>query len=87
MADYRLRLYRKFPEKLVRQVVIYLNPSQSPLVRETTFNIGSLNHQFEIIRLWEQPTAIFQKYQGLGSVSDLLEGMMGLDRKFVSIDK
>ena len=65
MADYRLRLYRKFPEKLVRQVVIYLNPSQSPLVRETTFNIGSLNHQFEIIRLWEQPTAIFQKYQGL----------------------
>jgi|NOAtaT_7_FD_contig_123_63257_length_1238_multi_5_in_2_out_0_3 hypothetical protein len=23
----------------------------------------------------------------LGSVSDLLEGMMGLDRKFVSIDK
>ena len=65
MADYRLSLYRKFPEKLVRQVVIYLNPSQSPLVRETTFNIGSLNHQFEIIRLWEQPTAIFQKYQGL----------------------
>ena len=23
----------------------------------------------------------------IGSVSDLLEGMMGLDRKFVSIDK
>ncbi len=65
MADYRLRLYRKFPEKQVRQVVIYLNPSQLPLVRETTFNIGSLNHQFEIIRLWEQPTAIFQQYQGL----------------------
>jgi hypothetical protein len=26
-------------------------------------------------------------YQRIGSVSDLLEGMMGLDRKFVSIDK
>jgi predicted transposase YdaD len=73
MADYRLRLYRKFPEKLVRQVVIYLNPSQSPLVRETTFNIGSLNHQFEIIRLWEQPTAIFQKYQGLLPFATLSE--------------
>ena len=65
MADYRLRLHRKFPEKQIRQVVIYLSPSQSPLVHETTFNIGSLNHQFDVIRLWEQPTTIFQQYQGL----------------------
>ncbi|MEE3715853.1 Rpn family recombination-promoting nuclease/putative transposase [Tumidithrix elongata RA019] len=65
MADYRLRLYRKFPDKQIHQVVIYLTPSQSPLVYETTFNIGTLNHQFNAIRLWEQPTEIFQRYQGL----------------------
>jgi predicted transposase/invertase (TIGR01784 family) len=65
MADYRLRLYRKFPEKQIHQVVIYLTPSQSPLVNETTFITGELNHSFNVIRLWEQPTKIFQQYQGL----------------------
>jgi predicted transposase/invertase (TIGR01784 family) len=65
MADYRLRLYRKFPDKLIHQVVIYLTPSQSPLVHENKFNIGTLNHEFNVIRLWEQPTEIFQQYQGL----------------------
>ncbi len=65
MADYRLRLYRKFPEKQIHQVVIYLTPSQSTLVNETTFTIGELTHRFQVIRLWEQPTAIFQQYQGL----------------------
>ena len=65
MADYRLRLYRKFPEKQTHQVVIYLTPSQSPLVHETTFTLRELNHRFNVIRLWEQPTEIFQHYQGL----------------------
>jgi predicted transposase YdaD len=65
MADYRLRLYRKFPEKQIHQVVIYLTPSQSTLVNETTFTIGELTHHFYVIRLWEQPTEIFQQYQGL----------------------
>jgi predicted transposase/invertase (TIGR01784 family) len=65
MADYQLRLYRKFPEKQIHQVVIYLSHSQSRLVYENTFNIGRLNHEFNIIRLWEQPTEIFQRYQGL----------------------
>jgi len=32
MADYRLRLYRKFPDKQIYQVIIYLTPSRSPLV-------------------------------------------------------
>ena len=65
MADYRLRLYRKFPERQIHQVVIYLTRSQSALVNETTFTIGGLNHSFNVIRLWEQPTEIFQQYQGL----------------------
>ncbi len=65
MADYRLRLHRKFPDRQVHQVVIYLSPSQSNLVYETTFNLGELSHRFNVIRLWEQPTEIFQQYQGL----------------------
>ncbi|WP_434683864.1 Rpn family recombination-promoting nuclease/putative transposase [Pseudanabaena minima] len=65
MADYRLRLYRQFADTEIYQVVIYLTPSQSPLVYENTFSAGELNHKFNVIRLWEQPTEIFQKYRGL----------------------
>jgi predicted transposase/invertase (TIGR01784 family) len=45
--------------------VIYLTPRESTLVYQTTFNLGGLSHQFNVIRLWEQPTEIFQQYQGL----------------------
>ncbi len=65
MTDYRLRLYRKYPERKVHQVVIYLSPSRSNLVHETTFNLEELIHNFNVIRIWEQPTEIFQQYQGL----------------------
>ncbi|MFZ4557835.1 MAG: Rpn family recombination-promoting nuclease/putative transposase [Pseudanabaena sp.] len=65
MTDYLLRLHRQFPDMEIYQVVIYLTPSQSPLVYETTFNLGGLSHQFNVIRIWEQPTEIFRKYQGL----------------------
>ena len=65
MANYWLRLYGKYPTKEIHQTVIYLKPTNSPLVYQTSFNSKSLNHNFNIIRLWEQPTGIFQKYQGL----------------------
>ncbi|WP_434687933.1 Rpn family recombination-promoting nuclease/putative transposase [Pseudanabaena minima] len=65
MTDYLLRLHRQFPDREIYQVVIYLTPSESNLVYETTFNLGGLSHQFNVIRLWEQPTEIFQQYQGL----------------------
>lgn len=65
MTDYLLRLHRQFPDMEIYQVVIYLTPSASPLVYETKFNLGGLSHQFNVIRLWEQPTEIFQQYQGL----------------------
>ena len=65
MTDYLLRLHRQFPDREIYQVVIYLTPSESTLVYETTFNLGRLSHQFNVIRLWEQPTAIFQQYHGL----------------------
>ena len=55
MLDYRTRMYRRYPDKSVRQVVIYLKPSGSDLVRQTTFEIPGTRHEFQVIRLWEQP--------------------------------
>ncbi len=65
MADYRLRVHRRFPNKSMRQIVIYLKPTGSDLVRQNVFSISGLRHEFEIIRLWEQPTADFLKFPGL----------------------
>jgi predicted transposase/invertase (TIGR01784 family) len=65
MADYRLRAYRKFPHKSMRQIVIYLRKTTSELVYETMFEIENTRHQFEAIRLWEQPASIFLESQGL----------------------
>ncbi|MGH2412188.1 MAG: Rpn family recombination-promoting nuclease/putative transposase, partial [Microcystaceae cyanobacterium] len=56
MLDYRVRVYRRFPHKQMRQVVIYLKPSGSELVRQNTFVIPGTRHEFEVVRLWEVPT-------------------------------
>ncbi|BCU10010.1 Rpn family recombination-promoting nuclease/putative transposase [Microcystis aeruginosa] len=65
MADYRLRGFRRFPQKRMHQVVIYLTRSTSPLVHQTTFEIPGTRHEFEVIRLWEQPTQTFLEATGL----------------------
>jgi predicted transposase/invertase (TIGR01784 family) len=65
MANYRLRIYHRFPTKAVRQVVIYLRPTRSPLVYKTRFEIPGLQHEFEVIRLWEQPMDLFLQAPGL----------------------
>jgi predicted transposase/invertase (TIGR01784 family) len=65
MADYRLRVHRRFPLKRMRQIVIYLRPSNSELVYETRFTLDNLQHRFEVIRLWEQSPNIFLNSPGL----------------------
>ena len=65
MADYRLRVYRRFPTKRMVQVVIYLRPTESDLVQQTTFDLESLHHEFQVVRLWEQPTELFLQRPGL----------------------
>ena len=65
MANYWLRLYGKYPNKEIHQVVIYLKPTSSPLVYQTTFSSRKLNHEFNVIRLWEQSTEVLQNYLGL----------------------
>ncbi|WP_254173616.1 Rpn family recombination-promoting nuclease/putative transposase [Planktothrix pseudagardhii] len=65
MLDYRVRVYRRFPQKVMRQVVIYLQRTNSPLVQQNTFRLEKTSHEFEIIRLWEQPTEEFLRVSGL----------------------
>ncbi len=71
MANYWIRLYGKYPNKEIHQVVIYLKPSNSPLVYQTKFSSQKLNHEFNVIRLWEQSTEVLQSYLGLLPLSVL----------------
>ena len=53
MLDYRTRVYRRFPKKTMRQVVIYLKETSSPLVQENAFILPNTRHEYEVLRLWE----------------------------------
>jgi predicted transposase/invertase (TIGR01784 family) len=65
VLDYRVRGYRRDPTKPMRQVVIYLKQTNSPLVYQTSFTMERTRHEFEVIRLWEQPASLFLQYPGL----------------------
>lgn len=65
MADYALRIYRKFPDRKLVQVVIYLRKTTSQKVNETRFTANNLVHEFRVVRLWEQDTEPFLQSPGL----------------------
>ena len=65
MADYRLRVHRRYPNKDMRQLVIYLKSTGSDLVRQNAFNVSGMRHEFEVIRLWEQPYSDLLQFPGL----------------------
>lgn len=65
MLDYRTRTYRRYRHKTMRQVVIYLKQTGSDLVRQTSFSLERTHHEFDAIRLWEQPEELFLQYPGL----------------------
>ncbi|MBW4480613.1 MAG: Rpn family recombination-promoting nuclease/putative transposase [Tolypothrix brevis GSE-NOS-MK-07-07A] len=65
MLDYRVRVYRRFPQKEMHQVVIYLKQTNSDLVQQNRFILTRTRHEFEVIRLWEQPTEVFLRTPGL----------------------
>jgi len=65
LLDYRVRGYRKYPNKTMRQVVIYLKQTGSDLVHQTSFTMERTRHEFDVIRLWEQPATLFLQYPGL----------------------
>jgi predicted transposase/invertase (TIGR01784 family) len=65
MADYHLRVSKRFPEKRMLQVVIYLKPTGSNLVYQNVYETEKMRHEFQVIRLWEQPTQPFLESTGL----------------------
>ncbi|MFM7578872.1 MAG: Rpn family recombination-promoting nuclease/putative transposase, partial [Microcystaceae cyanobacterium] len=65
MLDYCVRIYRRFPQKHLYQVVIYLKPTRSPLAYQETFELRETRHQYRVIRLWEEPTEAFLSSPGL----------------------
>jgi predicted transposase/invertase (TIGR01784 family) len=65
MLDYRVRGYRKDPTKPMRQVVIYLKQTLSERVYQTSFEMENTRHEFEVVRIWEQPASLFLQYPGL----------------------
>jgi predicted transposase/invertase (TIGR01784 family) len=65
MVDYYVRLRRKFPDKEIRQIVIYLKPTNSDLVRQTRYQTNVMTHEFRVIRLWEEPVEVFLRTPGL----------------------
>ena len=65
MADYRIRLLRRFPVKEIRQIVIYLKASGSDFVFQTVYEAPGLRAEFEVVRLWERPTEPFLESTGL----------------------
>jgi predicted transposase YdaD len=81
MADYRLRVYRRFPHKRMVQVVIYLRPTDSPLAYETAFRLENLECRFNVVRIWEVEPEVFLATPGLLpyavlSRTDAPEGML-----------
>ncbi|MEM8640751.1 MAG: Rpn family recombination-promoting nuclease/putative transposase [Cyanobacteria bacterium P01_G01_bin.54] len=65
MLDYFTRLRRKFPERRIHQVVVYLLETHSPLVYEDQFTSDKTQHRYEVVRLWEQPKNLFIHSLGL----------------------
>ena len=65
LADYRLRIHRKFPEKTIHQVVIYLRETKSERVFQNYFEIAGMYAEFEVIRIWEVPVSDLLQYPGL----------------------
>jgi predicted transposase/invertase (TIGR01784 family) len=65
MLDYRVRGNRKYKGKPMRQVVIYLKPIESEFVYQTSYDLERTHHEFDVVRLWEQPADLFLQYPGL----------------------
>lgn len=65
MVKYWTRLYDRYPNKKIYQTVIYLKRTNLSLAYQTNFISEQMTHNFNVIRLWEQPTETFQQYLGL----------------------
>ncbi len=90
MLDYRCRGHRRYPDKSMKQVVIYLKPTTSDLVYQTNFTLERTRHEFDVIRLWEQPASLFLQYPGLlpfATLSDTPDSAAMLRQVAIAIDQ
>ena len=53
MLEYWIRLWR-LHRKPIRQVVLYLRKTNSPLVQVDDLQVGDTRHRYGVVRLWEQ---------------------------------
>ncbi|MER3436048.1 MAG: flagellar assembly protein H [Leptolyngbya sp. ERB_1_1] len=65
MLDYRVRGKRRYKNKTMQQVVIYLKSSTSELAYQNAYVMERTRHEFDVIRLCEQPASVFLQYPGL----------------------
>lgn len=65
MLDYRVRGHRRYKGKIMLQVVIYLKATASQLAYQASYVLERTRHEFDVIRLWEQPASLFLQYPGL----------------------
>jgi len=63
--------YRRFPQKEMRQIVVYLRETASELVYQNVLELSQLHHRYEVIRLWEQPAEQFLEVPGLFPLASL----------------
>jgi predicted transposase/invertase (TIGR01784 family) len=82
MADYALRLQRRYsdPAIEIRQIVVYLKQTGSRLAQQTRYQRGSLVHEFEVIRLWEQDPKQLEGLTGLLPFRVLMDPQQGEER-------
>jgi predicted transposase/invertase (TIGR01784 family) len=65
LADYRLRIHRKFPEHTIQQVVLYLRKTNSEMVLQDYFEIAGMYAEYRVIRIWEVPVPELLSHPGL----------------------
>lgn len=65
LADYRLRIHRKFPNHIIHQVVIYLRQTNSERVYQNYFEIAGMYAEHEVVRIWEVPVEELLSFPGL----------------------
>ena len=80
MLDYRVRVHRRFPNKTIHQVVIYLKKTGSPLVYQDHFQLPETSHRYRVIRLWEESPEPFLSSPGLLPLAVLTQSQSATER-------
>jgi predicted transposase YdaD len=70
MLDYYVRLTRKY-QLPVTQVVIFLQPTRDEIAFTTEYVSETTIHRYQVMRMWEQDSAIFLNNLGLLPLASL----------------